>query len=270
MRGSNLKPFVDYLSQIERNIVISIEQISLIHRNLFKRDINNLGGTTLNLKQVAGEKAAEYVKDGMVVGLGTGSTTYYAIKKIGSMVNDGLEIIGIPTSIQTEDIASESGIKLSDLQEHPKVDLTIDGADEVDPNLNLIKGMGGALLREKIVARASKKEVIVVDDSKLVDVLGSKSPLPVEVTQLAWKNCQVMLERLGSKAELRKKNGETFISDNKNYIIDCDFQSIQNPWELEKTINNLPGVLENGLFLGLTDLVIVSAESGIKLLGEGQ
>jgi ribose 5-phosphate isomerase A len=224
----------------------------------------------LNLKQVAGEKAAEYVKNGMVVGLGTGSTTYYAIKKIGAMVEDGLDIIGIPTSIQTEKIAKECSIPLSSLQEHPEVDLTVDGADEVDPNLNLIKGMGGALLKEKIVACASKKEIIVVDDSKIVDVLGSKSPLPVEVTPFGWKNSQVLLESFGCKTELRVREGERVVSDNKNYIIDCKFESIEAPKELEQKINNLPGVLENGLFLGLTNLVIIGSESGIKLLEEGQ
>jgi len=125
----------------------------------------------LNLKQVAGERAIEYVNDGMVVGLGTGSTTYFAIKRLGMMVNEGLNIIGIPTSVQTEKIAQESGIRLSNLEEHQEVDVTIDGADEVDPQLNLIKGMGGALLREKIVASASKMEVIVVDPSKMVEIL---------------------------------------------------------------------------------------------------
>jgi ribose 5-phosphate isomerase A len=186
------------------------------------------------------------------------------------MVASGLEIIGIPTSIQTDNLAKECKIPLSNLQEHPEVDLTIDGADEVDPKLNLIKGMGGALLREKIVAHASKKEIIVVDDSKLVDVLGSKSPLPVEVSPFGWKNCRELLEGFGCKAELRVREGKTVISDNENYIIDCRFQSIENPKVLEQKINNLPGVLENGLFLGLTHLVIAASESGIKLLDEGQ
>jgi ribose 5-phosphate isomerase A len=182
----------------------------------------------LNLKQVAGERAIEFVKDGMVVGLGTGSTTYFTIKRLGMMVNEGLNIIGIPTSVQTEKIAKESGIRLSNLEEHPEVDVTIDGADEVDPQLNLIKGMGGALLREKIVASASKMEVIVVDPSKMVEILGTKSPLPVEVSIFGWKNCLAKLKKLGCDAKLRMKDEVIYITDNNNYIIDCSFERIDN------------------------------------------
>jgi ribose 5-phosphate isomerase A len=222
----------------------------------------------LNPKQIAGERAVEYVKDGMVVGLGTGSTVYFTIKKLGMLVSEGLDIIGIPTSIQSEKIALESQIPLSTLEEHPQIDITIDGADEVDPNLNLIKGMGGALFREKIVATASKMEVIVVDPSKMVEILGTKSPLPVEVSSFGWKICFEKLKTLGCSPQLRKKDKEPLISDNKNYIIDCQFEKIDDPYGLESKINNIPGVIENGLFLGLTDLVIIGTEDGCQLFSK--
>ena len=222
----------------------------------------------MNPKQIAGERATEYVKDGMVVGLGTGSTVYFTIKKLGIRVSEGLDIIGIPTSIQSEKIAKDSQIKLSTLEDHPQIDVTIDGADEVDPNLNLIKGMGGALFREKIVASASKMEVIVVDPSKMVEILGTKSPLPVEVSSFGWKICFEELQTLGCSPTLRKKDGEILISDNKNYIIDCSFEKIDDPKTLESKINNIPGVIENGLFLGLADLVIVGAVDGCQLFSK--
>jgi ribose 5-phosphate isomerase A len=222
----------------------------------------------LNLKQVAGERAVEYVKDGMVVGLGTGSTVYFTIKRLGMMVSQGLEIIGIPTSISSENIAKDSGIKLSNLEEHPNIDVTIDGADEVDPNLNLIKGMGGALFREKIVAAASNMEVIVVDPSKMVDILGTRSPLPVEVSAFGWKNCLESLKKHRCEPKLRMKDDGVYLSDNDNYIIDCSFERIDDPKDLESRINNIPGVIENGLFLGLTDIVLLGTEEGIKLFSK--
>ncbi len=222
----------------------------------------------MDLKQVAGERAVEYVKDGMVVGLGTGSTVYFTIKRLGMMVAEGFDIIGIPTSIQTEKIAKESGISLSNLQEHPEIDVTIDGADEVDPNLDLIKGMGGALLREKIVASVSKMEIIVVDPSKMVDILGTKSPLPVEVSPYGWKNCHERLKKFECDARLRMKQDAVYKSDNSNYIVDCTFERIEDPRTLESEINNIPGVLENGLFLGITDVVILGTEDGGKLFSK--
>ena len=220
----------------------------------------------MNLKQIAGEKAVEYVKDGMVVGLGTGSTVFYAIKKIGERVKNGLDIIGIPTSVETEKLAKQIGIQLSTLEEHPVIDVTIDGADEIDKKLNLIKGMGGALLREKIVASASKKEVIVADDSKLVDMLGTRTPLPVEVARFGWSYAAKKISELGCKTELRKKDGEIFITDNGNYILDCKFNKIDKPEEMEQKINNIPGVLENGLFIGLADVAVVASDKGVKVI----
>lgn len=220
----------------------------------------------MNLKQIAGEKAVEYVKDGMVVGLGTGSTIFYAIKKIGERVKNGLDIIGIPTSVETEKLAKQIGIQLSTLEEHPVIDITIDGADEIDKKLNLIKGMGGALLREKIVASASKKEIIAADTSKLVDMLGTKSPLPVEVTRFGWSYAAKKISEFGCKPELRKKDGKVFITDNGNYILDCKFNKIDKPKEMEQKINNIPGVLENGLFIGLADVAVVAGEEGVRII----
>lgn len=218
----------------------------------------------LNLKKIAGEKAVEHVEAGMVVGLGTGSTAYYAIKKIGEKVNEGLEVKCIATSKATEIIARECEIPLSSLREHPDIDVTIDGADEVDPNLNLIKGMGGALVREKIIASASKKVIIVVDPSKIVDVLGTKSPLPVEVIPFGVNICRKQLQKLGCKAEIRKKYNEPFISDNGNYIIDCFFTKIVDAEKLHREINCIPGVVDNGLFLNIADEVIIGTKNGIK------
>jgi len=220
----------------------------------------------MNLKQIAGEKAVEYVKDGMVVGLGTGSTVFYAIKKIGERVKNGLDIIGIPTSVETEKLAKQIGIQLSTLEEHPVIDVTIDGADEIDKKLNLIKGMGGALLREKIVASASKKEIIIADDSKLVDMLGTKSPLPVEIARFGWSYAAKKISELGCNVGLRKKNGEVFITDNGNYILDCKFHQIDKPKEMEQKINLIPGVLENGLFIGLADVAVVAGEDGVRII----
>ncbi len=218
----------------------------------------------MNLKQMAGEKAAEYVKDGMVVGLGTGSTVYYTIVKLGEMVKDGLEIMGIPTSLETERIAKEVGITLTTLEEHPVIDLTIDGADEIDPNMNLIKGGGGALLREKIVAFASKREIIVADERKLVNSLGERFYLPVEVIPFSEAVVTRRLKEMGLNPETRVKEGNRFITDNGNIIIDCHTGPIENPVELEKELNMMPGVVENGLFIGLADMAIVATQNGIK------
>lgn len=217
-----------------------------------------------NLKQKAGEYAARFVKDGMAVGLGTGSTVAYTIEKLGEAVKEGLRITGIPTSIETEKLARSSGIELSSLKEHPEIDLTIDGADEVNPDLDLIKGMGGALLREKIVAKASKVEIIVVDESKLVKVLGMKTPLPVEVLPFGISAIKKEVEKFGCEATLRKRGESAFITDNGNYILDCKFESIGEPHKLEKELNNIPGVVENGLFLDIADRVIVAKQKGIE------
>lgn len=223
----------------------------------------------MELKRTAGEKACEAVKSGMIVGLGTGSTVYYTIKKLGKMVAGGLEIQGIPTSIQSETLAKEVGIPLTTLDENPVVDVTIDGADEVDGDLNLVKGMGCALLREKIVAAASKKEIIVVDESKLVETLGTKSPLPVEVLTFGATRTRMVIEKaFGCSGEYRVKNGVRILTDNNNYLLELNFSGIGDAPVVDVELNSIPGVMENGLFIGLTDTVIVASKSGVKLLGE--
>jgi ribose 5-phosphate isomerase A len=219
------------------------------------------------LKKLAGEKAVDYIEDGMIVGLGTGSTVEYSLKKLGKLVKSGLKIKGIPTSVHTKRIAIEQEIPLTTLEENPVIDITIDGADEVDSNLNLIKGGGGALAREKIIAFNSKKVIIVIDDSKIVKALGIDFPLPVEVLKFGWTSTKKTLEELNCIVELRKIMGnEPFITDNSNYILDCEFDRIDNPEQLEININNIPGVVENGLFIGLVDEVIVGGKQGILTL----
>ena len=219
----------------------------------------------MNLKEVAGRKAVELVQEGMIVGLGTGSTANYAIQALGERVASGLNIQAISTSAATTQLAAEYGIDILTFEEEPVVDITIDGADEVDANLNLIKGMGGALVREKIVAAASTREIIVVDPSKLVNKLGTQSPLPVEVIPFGWPLAQRHLMEQNLRVELRKlPNGyEPFETDNGNFILDCYFpHGIDNPGTTETIINAIPGVVDNGLFVGLADLVIIGEEDG--------
>lgn len=218
----------------------------------------------MNPKQAAAEKAVEYVKDGHVVGLGTGSTAAFAVRKLGEKVKDGLRLIGIPTSLETERLAKELNIPLSTLDKHSEIDITVDGADEVDPELNLIKGMGGALLREKVVASVTKKEIIIVDDSKLVDVLGTRSPLPVEVVPFGVATARKELEGFGCRVELRMSGDGPYLTDNGNNILLCRFNAIRKPGELELEINSIPGVIENGLFIGLADTVIVGSGKGLR------
>lgn len=219
-----------------------------------------------SLKKLAGEKAAESVKDGMIVGLGTGSTVNYTILKLGIMVRSGMSITGIPTSKATEKLAVTHGIKLGILDQHPVIDLTIDGADEIAPNLDLIKGMGGALLREKVVASVSKQLIIIADESKAVEILGTKSALPVEVLPFALPTVMAKLKKLCVEAKLRMRNNFVFVSDNGNYIIDCRFESIPEPNMLESKINSIPGVVESGLFLGMANRAILGTKDGIRII----
>lgn len=222
----------------------------------------------MNLKQMAAARAVEMVRSGMVLGLGTGSTARYAVEMIGERLRDGRlhDIVGVPTSTATEKIAKEVGIPLTTLREYPVIDLTIDGADEVDPHLVLIKGLGGALVREKIVARASRQVVIIVDDSKVVQVLGSKAPLPVEVIPFGWGTYLHQLRSFGCEPVLRMSGAEPYVSDGGNYIVDCRFKRIEDPAKLECALNCIPGVVDNGLFVGLASLVIVASEAGIREL----
>ena len=219
------------------------------------------------LKKLAGVEAVKHIEDGMIVGLGTGSTVEYTLRKLGELVRGGLKIQGIPTSVHTKRIAKEENIPLTTIEENPEIDVTIDGADEVDSNLNLIKGGGGALTREKIIAFNSKKVIIVVDDSKVVKCLGIDFALPVEVTKFGWPATKKTLEEFGCTVELRMiMEDEPFITDNGNYILDCEFIKIDNPEELHVNLNNIPGVVENGLFIGLVDEVIVGGKQGLLTL----
>ncbi len=209
----------------------------------------------MNEKKIVGEKAAEYVKNGMILGLGTGSTVFYTISKLGLLVAQGLSIKGVPTSKETEKLAKEVGIPLVAFNEIEQIDLAIDGADEVDDESNLIKGGGGALLREKIIAAAAKTFIVVADPNKRVPTLGT-FPLPVEVVPFGFEMTMKQIEQLGCRPQMRKKNGVPFITDNGNYIFDCNFPKINHPEILEKNLNLIPGVVENGLFVGMADIVI--------------
>jgi len=223
------------------------------------------------LKKMAGEKAAEYVESGMVVGLGTGSTAVYATHAIGQKIQDGRlhHILGIPTSEQTAQQAQEAGIPLTTLDDHPVIDLTIDGADEIDPDLNLIKGLGGALLREKIVAAASKQMIIVGDERKVVAQLGTLAPVPVEVIRFAQRPLREFLTSLGAQVALRldDEGKRPFITDEGNIILDCTFPGgIPAPAALAQTLIAQPGVVEHGLFLGLATLAVVASPQSVRLL----
>ena len=215
------------------------------------------------LKELVGRKVVEYIQDGMIVGLGSGSTAACAIRSLGERVAQGLQIKAISTSYASSRLAQECGIELVTLEEEPVIDLTFDGADEVDPRLDLIKGLGGALLREKVIASATTREIILVDYSKMVDRLGTQTPLPVEVVPLAWSLVQRTFVDRGLKPELRVEKDEPFVTDNGNYILHCTFpDGIDDPAATDRWINDIPGVVENGLFVGYTDVVLVGEESG--------
>lgn len=219
------------------------------------------------LKREAAERAVEFVRSGMVLGLGTGSTTTFAVREIGRKLEDGeLErLVGIPTSTDTRDLAQSLGIVLSTLEEHPVVDLTIDGADEVDPDGNLIKGGGGALLWEKIVATASRQLVIVVDESKMVERLGLGFALPVEVVAFGWKTHERTIRELGAEPALRRDiSGAPFCTDEGHYIIDCRFaEGIADPHAASRTLMERPGVVETGLFLEMSPEVVVGRSAKV-------
>ncbi len=211
-------------------------------------------------KRLSGREAAKLVKDGAVVGLGTGSTAAYAIEELGRRIREeGLRILGIPTSYQALDLARRNGIPVRTLDDVDRVDISIDGADEVDPEKNLIKGGGAAHTQEKIIDSLADFFVTVVDDSKLVNRLGEKYPVPVEVIPMALAPVMRRLEAIGGNPVLRtavKKDGPV-ITDQGNFVVDVRFPSIEDPQGLESTLNNIPGVVENGLFIKLADLVIV-------------
>jgi ribose 5-phosphate isomerase A len=219
-------------------------------------------------KQRAAEAALSHVRDGMIVGLGTGSTADFFLQALAAALGSGKlrNIRGVPTSRQSEARARQLGIPLATLAECPTPDVTVDGADEVAPDLDLIKGLGGALLREKIVAQNSKQLVIIADASKLVTRLGERSPLPVEVTQFGHEVQPAFLRSLGCEPTLRRNDrGETFVTDNGNYVFDCRFTgSIADPAAVERQLKKRAGVVETGLFLGIARAVLIGSEDAVE------
>jgi ribose 5-phosphate isomerase A len=216
-------------------------------------------------KRRAAEYAIALVNGGQVVGLGTGSTAKFAIEGLGRRISEGLSIKGVPTSLATEKMAREVGIPLVDLNDVHVIDITLDGADEVDHDFNMIKGGGGALTREKLVALASKRRVILVDESKLVSELGQSRSLPVEVLPFAWALSARRLSELGCTASLRHQDGLCFVTDNGNYILDCEFGAIADPPALERKIKLQHGVIESGLFIGIADMLVVGFDDRVEV-----
>jgi len=223
-----------------------------------------------NEKELAGRASARFVNDGNIVGLGTGTTAVHAVHAIADRVKSGLKILGIPTSVRTGDLARSLGIPLTTLDEYQEIDVTIDGADEIDPRLCLIKGGGGALLREKIIASASRKMVVIADSTKLVPVLG-KFPLPVEVIGFAQVVVAKKIQQMGAKVDLRKDAaGKAYVTDEGHHILDCRFGEIPDPPALGRMLNDIPGVVEHGLFIGLASLVLVGKGSAVEEVEKAQ
>jgi ribose 5-phosphate isomerase A len=227
----------------------------------------NVSAERDKLKRIAAARAVEEVEDGMILGLGSGSTAGFALEALAVRVAKGLRIAGIPTSEQTAAQARRLGVPLTSFAEHRRIDLTIDGADEVERGtLHLIKGLGGALLREKIVAAASARMIVVVDDSKLVDRLGSRGPLPVEIVSFGWQSVLDRLAEAGVTPSLRKVGSEPFVTDGGNYIADCAIANIADPGALEKQLGALIGVVESGLFIALASEIVASGAGGVTTM----
>ena len=208
-------------------------------------------------KELAARAGLRFVQDGQIVGLGTGSTAAYFVRFLGEKVRDGLKIKGIPTSSRTRDLAASLGIPLTNFDEYQQIDVTIDGADEIGPGLQLIKGGGGALLREKVVASASKKLVIIADSSKQVAVLG-RFPLPVEVVGFAQALVAKKIQALGAAVRLRQgADGKPYVTDEGHHILDCSFGRIEDPPALARALSDMPGVMEHGLFIGMASIALV-------------
>ena len=214
-------------------------------------------------KRAAAFKAVEYVKDGMVIGLGTGSTAKYMLLALGEKVNAGMRLRGVPTSEETAELAIRSGITLLETGEPWSIDIALDGADQVDPAFNLIKGGGGALLKEKIVAASAKQFIVIVDYSKQVSVLGGSFPLPVEIVQFGWGRTVRDIEDITqSRVTIRKRLGAPFKTEEGHLIADVHIARIEQPGELETNLNRIPGIVETGLFVGRTHLLIVGTPEG--------
>jgi ribose 5-phosphate isomerase A len=219
-------------------------------------------------KKRAALEAVKHVREGFLVGLGSGTTVAYAIQKIGKKIRQGLQVLGVPTSHQALMLAVSYSIPLTTLDEHPKLDLAIDGADQVDGELNLIKGMGGALMREKVVASAAKQFVVVADETKLVEKLGTNQPIPVEVLPFALSTVVARVEDLGGKAVLREGERKVgpVVTDNGNFILDVTFGAVDDLTKLDVAVKSIPGVLETGLFLGMADIVYLGKQDGVVRL----
>ena len=220
-------------------------------------------------KKRAAIEAMKHVKDGFILGLGSGSTVAYSIQEIGKRIElEGLHLLGVPTSHQAFILAIRNGVPVTTLDEYPQIDLAIDGADQIDRELNLIKGMGGALTREKIVASAAKRFIVVADETKLTDKLGVGQAVPVEVLPFASSTVMLKLERMGGKVVLRESKGKVgpVVTDNSNFILDVSFGSIGNPEELNFQLKSISGVIETGLFVDMVDVVYVGRRSAVQKL----
>ncbi|OGU55204.1 MAG: ribose 5-phosphate isomerase A [Ignavibacteria bacterium RBG_13_36_8] len=220
-------------------------------------------------KQAADYAVTNYIKSGMIVGLGAGSTSLFALKKISELISKGelKNILGIPSSLQTEREAVKLNIPLTTLEEHNVIDVTIDGADETDPQKNLIKGGGGAMLREKVLAQASRQEIIIIDESKYSETLGTKFPVPVEVIPFAVTVEKIFLESLGAKVQIRIPiNKDKFITDDGNNILDCDFGPIKDPRKLSALLNERAGIVEHGIFIDLCTHAVIAGKNGIRVI----
>jgi ribose 5-phosphate isomerase A len=218
------------------------------------------------LKKAAALKAVDFIRDGMVVGLGTGSTAKHMVLALGDKVRAGLSLRGVPTSQETATLARQCGIRLIDADNRWEIDVAIDGADQVDPAFNLIKGGGGALLKEKIVAASAKQFIVLVDHTKRVPVLGGTFPLPIEVIPFGWGSTAREIERLTkSRVVLRERQSVPFRTEAGNVIVDVHLNRIDQPAELEAALNQIPGIVETGLFVGRTDLLIVGTPQGAEL-----
>src|SRR5262245_39246118 len=217
-------------------------------------------------KQAAARTAVGLVESGQIVGLGSGSTATHAIRFLAERVRSGLKILGIPTSERSQHLAQQLGITLTTLEEHPQIDIDIDGADEIDPDLNLIKGGGGAFLREKVIASVSRRFVVVADSAKEVAMLG-KFPLPVEVIPFAQSLIQPQIEAMGAKVSARHRpDGSVYVTDEKHHILDCTFGAIPHPAALAAELKKIPGVVEHGLFIGMAEMALVGKDGSVVQL----
>jgi ribose 5-phosphate isomerase A len=218
-------------------------------------------------KQAAARAAVQMVENGNVVGLGSGSTSAFAVRFLAERVRQGLNILGIPTSIQTQHLAEQLGIPLTTLEQHPAIDIDIDGADEIDSRLNLIKGGGGAFLREKVIASVSRRFIVIADSAKQVERLG-KFPLPVEVIAFAQSLVRARIEKLGASVKLREyAYGNPYVTDEGHHILDCSFGEINDPPALAQQLSNIPGIVEHGLFIGMAKVALIGKDGSVVKVG---